>query len=995
MKKKFATLLLLLAPIGIINAQNYWKKIEKSKQLRKTEIYSRKETLKDFQLFSLNTDKFKEKIKSSSFSKNTLILPDRQGKKIRFSIKETPILQERLAKKYPNIKTYTGKGIDNPNIKTKITIGSDGLHFLISYSNKESLYIDPYTKDNKTFISYRKSDIENHKNQPQCKITNKNKFKSDRTDSDRSKKKNNSDGILRTFKIAIASTGEYSQFHLTNQNISSNASDNDKKAAVLSAMNTTMARVNQIYERDLSVRMIIVNDNDKLIFLDPQTDNLDNDDADTLIDQSQVVCDSNIGSANYDIGHTFSTGAGGLAGVGVICSSSRKAEGVTGQSEPINDPYDIDFVAHEIGHQFGASHTFNNSCTGNRSSANAVEPGSGSTIMAYAGICSPNIQNNSDAYFHSISIEQMWNTILSNGSCAIETNTNNTPPTANAGNNVSIPKSTPFILKGIGTDTEGSSGLTYNWEQIDTEIATMPPLATNSGGPLFRSLPSTNVPYRYFPSFETVLNGSSSNTWEVLPSVPREMNFSLTVRDNNSGAGAFARDDIKVSVVDAPPFTIEDQNYWAQNNVRTINWVVAQTNTSPINCQKVNIKLSTNGGTSFDIDLATNIDNDGAETIMLPASVPDTDEAILMIEAADNIFYNITSKFLINSTPTYVLKNNTGDAAICNTATSSFTFDINYIAINGFDETVNLSVSNAPNGAQVNITPSSSIQSDGTIKVTLTGLNNVTPDQYIMTLNANSNSIQKNLELKINVANTLCLSNGSLTYDSATTFVKFNTIQNETSSKDVDGYSDFKSISTNVNKESSCLLTVNANTDGSFTTATYVWFDWNQNCVLEENEKYDLGQTFNNTNGATSNSPLEITIPSNAILGSTTMRVSTKYQGDEVPLPCETNFDGEVEDYTIIIDEPTASTKDFVFNKFRLFPNPSDGNFRLSFEKKDPSQIYLNLYDLRGRLIDKSSFNEKSKQFSEYIYFNSVSKGIYLLEIQNGKYRTMQKLMIN
>ncbi|WCC45211.1 zinc-dependent metalloprotease family protein [Tenacibaculum finnmarkense] len=253
--------------------------------------------------------------------------------------------------------------------------------------------------------------------------------------------------------------GEYSQFHLNRQNIADSATDAVKKAVVLSAINTTMTRVNEVYERDLSVRMVLVNNNDKLIFLDAATDDLTDNDADALIDESQAKCDAIIGDANYDIGHTFSTGGGGLAQVRSVCVTGYKGSGITGSPQPINDPYDIDYVCHEIGHQFGGTHTQNNDC--NKSSTSA-EPGSGSTIMGYAGICSPNVQGNSDPYFHAVSIAQMWAHMQNSGSCAVQSSTNNDAPTANAGKNVSIPKGTPFVLEGIATDAQGLNSLTYN-----------------------------------------------------------------------------------------------------------------------------------------------------------------------------------------------------------------------------------------------------------------------------------------------------------------------------------------------------------------------------------------------------------------------------------------------------------------------------------------------------------------------------------------------------
>ena len=273
-------------------------------------------------------------------------------------------------------------------------------------------------------------------------------------------------------------------------------------------MNTSITRVNGIFEKDLSVKLILVEDNDKLIFLDKTTDNITDFDPNKMLNEVQSKCDNLIGDANYDMGHIFSIGGDGLAGLGVVCVSGQKGRGVTGRSSPVGDAYDIDFVIHEMGHQFGANHTQNNNC--NRNNSTAIEPGSASTIMGYGGICPPNVQVQSDDYFHSVSIAEMWDIITTSATCAAITNTNNSAPTANAGLDYAIPKSTPFKLIGTAADANGIGSLTYNWEQLDKEVGTMPPLETNSTGPMFRSLPSKTTPTRFFPDITTVIAGNGS-----------------------------------------------------------------------------------------------------------------------------------------------------------------------------------------------------------------------------------------------------------------------------------------------------------------------------------------------------------------------------------------------------------------------------------------------------------------------------------------------------
>lgn len=882
--------------IANLFSQQLWTKVHKDAiTQQKKEVFNTNSLPKQYVLMNLNLDDFKSTLPNLQ-SKNTsnsrvIQLPNANGQLERFSVKETSYLAPALAEKFPMIKSFSAQGIDNPSSSAKISIGKDGIHAIIFSANEGTSYINPYTKDYKEYIVYKKSSLPPTKDEFSCKVEDT----VQKENISPRQRRNADDGNLRTYRMAIACTGEYAQFHINNQGVSSTASDAEKKAAVLSAMNTTITRVNAVYERDLAVRMVLVGNNDALIFLDASTDGLTNDTASTLIDESQEKCDNIIGDANYDIGHTFSTGAGGLAQLNSVCVTNYKAQGVTGRSQPIGDTYDIDYVAHEVGHQFGATHTFNNSCDGNRSDGTAVEPGSGSTIMAYAGICSPNVQNVSDDYFHAVSIAQMWNHVQGSGSCATSTSTGNNAPTANAGNDVSIPKSTPFILKGQATDADGTASLTYSWEQIDNEIATMSPLSTNTGGPMFRSSLPSSSPDRYMPALSTVLSGNTSTTWEVLPSVARELDFALTVRDNHAGGGSSARDDIKVTVTDAEAFIVTSPNSavsWGAGSTQTITWNKGTTDLAPINCANVNIKLSTDGGLTYPITLKSNTPNDGSEDIVIPDNP--TTSARILVEAADNIFYNVNNSNLtiFPTAPTYSIVNNTGDMSVCNIATNELVFDFDYNALYGFNETVNLSYSGAPANSTVTLS-NTSISSSGKFTLTVTNLTNVAKGDYTITVTATSSSITKSVDILLNVNDSLCNSSGNIASQLSITNVTFNSINNN--STKTTGYSDFTSQNTEVVRGDNYNLTTTINTAGNSNVRTFAWIDWNQNCVFDTNETYDL----------TSSNTISITVPEGIPTGATIMRVSTRSDAD--PNSCNLGFNGEVEDYTITVLEPTFS----------------------------------------------------------------------------------------
>ncbi|MCC6607644.1 MAG: hypothetical protein IT327_30840 [Anaerolineae bacterium] len=565
----------------------------------------------------------------------SLPLPD--GGYGRFQISQTAVMHPELAAKFPEIRTYAGVGLDDATAYARLDTTPHGFHAMILSVNGR-VFIDPYTSDGiDLYQSYFARDFV-----PDLPAD----FAPDEVIEIEAAGQGQpeaiagavaSGGQLRTYRLAMAATGEYTQFH------------GGTVGLALAEIVTAVNRVAGIYEREVAVTFQLIANNDLIIYTNSATDPYTNNDGGAMLGQNQSNLNSVIGSANYDVGHVFSTGGGGIAGLAVVCGST-KAHGVTGLGSPVGDPFYVDYVAHEMGHQFAGNHTFNGSagsCAGgNRNAFTAYEPGSGTTIMAYAGICSPqNIQNNSDDYFHGISFDEIvsFTTLGTGNNCAATTNTGNTAPTVDAGANYSIPLNTPFTLTGSATDPDGTAVLTYNWEEFDLGPAGAPN-SPSGNAPIFRSFPATSTPSRTFPRISDIVNNTQT-MGELLPSYARAMTFRLTVRDNQSPAGGVAYDSAQVTAVSGTgPFLVTAPNTavtWTGNTNETVTWNVAGTSAAPISCTNVAISLSTDGGYTYPTILEANTANDGSASILVPNI--DTNSARVRVSCADNIFFDISN----------------------------------------------------------------------------------------------------------------------------------------------------------------------------------------------------------------------------------------------------------------------------------------------------------------------------------------------------------------
>ncbi len=679
-----------------------------------------------------------------------LSLPMPDGTTARFHVWESSIQEPGLEAKFPEIKTFAGQGIDDPTASIRFDFNPYfGFRAQILSPVTGRIYIDPYAnRDIEHVISYFHTDnikpftincqveeplIGNRGNNPipdasACRGTD-----------------------LRTYRLAVACTGEYAQAPGVNAGTD--------PAVLHAAIVTTINRVVGVYEKEISVRLILVASNNLVEFLDAGSDPFNgNNNSNTLINESQTVITNFIGTANYDIGHTFSTGGGGLAQLNSPCGTS-KARGITGSPQPTGDGYDIDYVSHEMGHQFGGNHTM--AGCGDSPNATKLEPGGGTSIQAYAGICNAqDLQPHSDPYFHSISFDEISNflTVGNGKTCGTSSATGNTIPIIDAltNNNLSIPIKTPFVLNGTATDADGDA-LTYSWEEWDQQgIQNWNSGLTGAVGntiPLFRMRIPKTTGERIFPDPRIIAANYPANPpsamnglkGEILSPVARPMKFKLTVRDNRAGGGGVASSGtegcqtntiFQVNVVGTTPFAVTSPNggeSYEGNTTQTITWDVAATNLAPFSVSNVKISLSTDGGLTFPTLITASTPNDGTEALNIP-NMPST-TARIKVEAIGNIFFDISNQnFTITAAVAgFSFASPAALSVPCNGAgTAGLTLATN--SIGGYVTPINLSAtSGLPAGTTVTFTPATVTPGNSTV-VTLNNVNTLTPGSYNITI---------------------------------------------------------------------------------------------------------------------------------------------------------------------------------------------------------------------------------------------------------------------
>lgn len=958
----------LLACTGFSFAQNGKSPWKASALKKEIAIFENRTPLPTKNLFELDVNSLKQELSKApqrfagKNSSNVIIsFPNADGINERFQIFDAPVMEPALAAKYPEIKSYAGQGIDDPTATIYFSLSPLGFQGMILAADKPAAFIEPYSSDLKTYSVYRRADKKQAFSKFECEVMD---HVQGQMSDNLALRPNADDSTLRTYRLAMSVTGEYTAYH------------GGTKALALAAINNTMTRVNGVFEKDFAVRMVLISNTDAVIYTNSSTDPYGSSDA-NYNSQLQSTLTSVIGNANYDIGHLMSAiGNNGNAGcIGCVCASG-KGSGFTTSTVPIGDNFDIDFVAHEMGHQFGANHTFTFS---NEGTGVQNEPGSGSTIMGYAGITgATDVQAHSDPFFHAVSIQQVTNYVKTT-SCQTNTATGNAVPTANAGLDYTIPKGTPFILTGSGTDANGDA-LTYCWEQMNSGTSTSTyPSATRTTGPAFRSFVPTTDGKRYFPRLETIKTGATSWQWEAIPTVARTLNFRLTVRDNRASGPANNSDDMAVTVnATAGPFVVTAPNTaisWTAGSTQTVTWNVAGTTANGVNTANVDILLSTDGGNTYPITLLTGTPNDGTQAITVPNN-PGTQNRI-MVKGTNHIFFDI-------SNANFTITGGSTDATAPTAPTS--------LAASGTTQTsTNLSWNAATDNVAVT---GYDVYQGTTLKASVTATNYAVTGltaATAYTFSVKAKDAAGNISASSNVVNvttlsgtstpTYCASQGNSVADEKIANVKFANINN--ASTGGTGYTNFTSVSTNVNRGSSYAVTITPQwTSTAYSEGYSVWIDYNQDGDFTDSGE----QVFTKAASTATTATGTIIIPTGANLGSTRMRVSMKYNA--IPTACEAFSYGQVEDYTVNITSTTSkgNGSEVDNNILKVYPNPTSGILNVTSVSEKATYRIMTLL---GQEVNRGSLSSGS------IDVSALSIGNYMLEINDNDVSTVKRFVKN
>jgi hypothetical protein len=588
----------------------------------------------------------------------TLPLPD--GTLGRFAVADAPVFAPELAAHFPTIRTYIVQGLDDAAISGRMEVTQRGITAMLRWPGS-CVMLDIYAMgDDSTVVSYHLRDLPGAMD---WSCSTREGVHGQAADPNGGPAFQPRATTFRTYRMAMACTGEWGLHQCTVLGNAPNTAD------PIAAVATVVSRTNATYETDLGVRFLLVANNASIIYIDPATDPYSTscdgaagaDCSGEYLPQNISNLSSQIGNSNFDVGHIMTRVFGGVAYLSSVCTNN-KAGGISGIPRGGDiDPVSALVTIHEVGHQFGAGHTFNGirgRCLNNVSTSTSWEPGSGSSPMAYAGGCpvgdappTDNIAIFADPYFMHGSVLQM-RTFMSGtgGNCDAPTTTSNNVPVINSITpaNLSIPPSTPFELTVDATDPDGDS-MTFSWEQYDRGPAQAITEPDNGTSPLFRVFPPVTSPKRTFPRWADIINGPTNG--ERLPSVLGSVRkFRVLIRDNRAGSAAtLISPFVNLTVANgSSPFAVTAPIASADVNRDSalLTWTLGNTNASPISVANVKIELTRDDGATFTTVLAST-PNDGSQALNLSAQP--VGAARLVVRSIGNVFFAVSPRFRLVS----------------------------------------------------------------------------------------------------------------------------------------------------------------------------------------------------------------------------------------------------------------------------------------------------------------------------------------------------------
>jgi hypothetical protein len=998
MKKRILFVCALASCFTVFNAQKWESVSQRSSDIREgVEVqHSYRVDLKSLREMLKNAEETGKNARPVIIS-----LPTVEGKIEKFAVYSNPVMDRSLVEKY-QLGSYVGIGVDDPSKYLRFSTSPIDMQSMI-IKDGVFQFIEPISADKQTYgVFYKTKNDGEHGFK--CD-TGEHDFKNINKLVENGKKMLSGVGITsrptntkyRDFRMALSVTGEYSQYQLTAAGTPANATNDVKKGVVLAAMNNTMTRINGVFERDFGAHLTVQN-LPQIIYLDPATDPY----TGNLNLQLQQTLTSEVGNANYDIGHVLNQNAersGNAGGIGIVCvdpatnTEIKKGSAYTQGPIPVGDVFDFT-AAHEMGHQLGANHTFSNTSVTDANQGANVEPGGGTTIMGYAGITYDNVQANADGYFHYKSIDQVLTNLENKLNCGVSQNIiNNTAPAINPLVAYSIPKGTAYYLEASATDAENDA-VNYTWEQNDStdEFST---ISGDSGwgynpkGALTRSIPGTPSGRRYFPKLQTVMNGSLTDKqgWETVSYIPRTLNYAVTARDQNAQRPMVSSSTTTVTVGNDGPFKFNGltaSSVLYNNAMNTIYWDTANTNNAPYNTVSVKIDYTADNGVSW-TNLVATTPNTGSYSAQMPGNL--TGAVKLRISAVGNIFYAVSPAITIGSAPTSNTSAPTGVSAI-NTEIFKTTARVSWNSVPGATYSVNYRKTGTVNWSnvvsQANSVVLNNLEDETNYEVQVAAVVNSVPGTF------SNNYTFKTKGLKTGVD--YCFLNSGSPYLGA--ILKITVANIDYSDLTARSYKDLSEDPTkivNLTQGSTYTLTPRVGNllQNGMPVNVSAWIDYNRNGVFEATERVGQTSATINTGNVGLNS-FNFIVPANTYSGDKTlmMRVVAKFATSALNSVCGelASQAGGIMDLPVKITAGALAVRDVVDTKsseVSIYPNPADTFVEV---KNLKGKADYKIYSADGRLVQEGKIDGK-------INVASLIKGMYVITIKDDKNTYNTKLI--